>query len=60
MTNEQRMKKALLVIAFNMRGEGADCLRPLSAQTCNLVADLAWAAAMGEPHNDLDNALAGQ
>lgn len=54
MTDTERMRTALLVIGNNLQGNGFDFLKPMSAQMCSELADLAFAVAGGRPHEKFD------
>lgn len=53
-----RLRVALAVLQQNLRGDGWDSLKPISAQFAEKMADLAAAALTGEPHDLLDQAVA--
>lgn len=55
MTNEERMKAALLCIGNNLQGPGLD-FRAISYEFALKMADLAFAAAEGKPHAEFDAA----
>jgi len=55
--NEKRMQCALGILINNMRGNGTDFLKPMSAEFTSKLADLAEAAFFNEPHEELDEAL---
>ncbi|MCX7124100.1 MAG: hypothetical protein NTV32_10660 [Gammaproteobacteria bacterium] len=54
MTNEDRMKKALILLGNNLRGSGFDAMKPISVGLANQFADLAFAIAEGKPHEQFD------
>lgn len=54
MTNEERMRKALLVLAGNLRGSGFDS-RPVAYEMCCKLADFATAIANGDPWPEFDS-----
>lgn len=56
MTNEDRMKAALFMIGNNLTGSETWDMRPLSYDMCCQLAELAFAAAKGEPHAKFDAA----
>lgn len=53
MSSEERMRKALLVLAANLRGPGMDW-RPLSYEFACKCADFADDIAHGRPHPQFD------
>lgn len=55
MSNEERMRRALLCIGNNLQGPGLD-FRAISYEFALRMADLAFAAAEGKPHAEFDAA----
>ena len=54
MSDEKRMKQALIFLGNHLRGDGFDALKPISVELANNMADLAFAVANGEPHERFD------
>lgn len=56
-SNEERMRRALLVLGHNLVGDGFDGLKPISVQFARDLAKFAFAIANGEPWPDFDATL---